>query len=69
MQARTDGANATLKDIQRQRDALDARMSALQDMYRKQFTALDTLIGQLQQTSSFLTQQLGSLNKLAGVSS
>jgi flagellar hook-associated protein 2 len=68
MQARTDGANATLKDIQRSRDALTSRMSALEDMYRKQFTALDTLIGQLQQTSSFLTQQLSGLNKLAGIS-
>ncbi|HZP12043.1 MAG TPA: flagellar filament capping protein FliD [Nevskiaceae bacterium] len=69
MQARMDGANSTLKDIQHQRDQLDARMSALEDMYRKQFTALDTLIGQLQQTSSFLTQQLSSLNALAGISS
>ncbi len=68
MQARQDGANATLKDIQKQRDQLDTRMSALEDMYRKQFSALDTLIGQLQQTSSFLTQQLSSLNALAGIS-
>lgn len=69
MQARMDGANSTLKDIQNQRDQLNARMSALEDMYRQQFSALDTLIGQLQQTSSFLTQQLSSLNALAGISS
>ncbi|WP_367607225.1 flagellar filament capping protein FliD [Legionella sp. W05-934-2] len=40
---------------------LDARAQKLQQRYLDQFIALDTLISQLQSTSSFLTQQLGNL--------
>jgi flagellar hook-associated protein 2 len=36
-------------------------LSALESRYRKQFTAMDALVGQLQSTGTFLTQQLKSL--------
>ena len=32
-----------------------------EDRYRKQFTALDSLVGQLLSTSNFLAQQLDNL--------
>ncbi|MDD3650266.1 flagellar filament capping protein FliD [Immundisolibacter sp.] len=61
LKARTDGIDRRLKDIADQRDALAARMDALQQQYLKQFNALDSLLGQLQSTGTFLTQQLASL--------
>jgi len=53
--------NERLADISDQREALDVRMNAIESRYLKQFTALDTLISQLQSTSSFLTSQLANL--------
>ncbi len=59
--ASTNGLNSTIADIGKQRDALATRLKALEDRYYAQFTALDTLMSNLNATSSFLTQQLGSL--------
>ena len=43
---------------------LEARMTVLQRRYMKQFTALDSLLSQMQTTSSYLTQQLANLPKI-----
>lgn len=59
--AKTTSLQAQLKDVSKQTDALNARMEVLQAQYLSQFSALDTLIGQMKQTSSYLTQQLSSL--------
>jgi flagellar hook-associated protein 2 len=59
--ARTDSLNATLKKVQDDTDALDARMLVIQRRYTKQFTALDGLLQQLQSTSNYLTSQLAAL--------
>jgi flagellar hook-associated protein 2 len=53
--------DSSIKDIGDQRDALNTRLAALQDLYTKQFNALDTLLAQMQSTSNFLTQQLANL--------
>jgi flagellar hook-associated protein 2 len=56
------------KALQNRKDQIDARMEALYASYVQQFTRLDTLLSQLQVTSSYLTQQiesLGNLNKAA----
>ncbi|MGC4028538.1 MAG: flagellar filament capping protein FliD [Steroidobacteraceae bacterium] len=63
--ARNTTLSDRLKDLQKQRDALDARMQIVEARYQRQFTAMDTLLGQLQSTSSYLTQQLDGLSKLA----
>jgi len=60
---RSDQLNATLKSVQDDKDQLDARMQVIQDRYTKQFTALDTLLTQLQSTSNYLSSQLASLPK------
>lgn len=62
--ARTDSLQSQLKDLARQQDALDVRMERVESRYRAQFTALDTLIAQMNTTSSYLTQQLASLANL-----
>jgi flagellar hook-associated protein 2 len=60
-----DGRNQSLKDsiadIDDQRTQLNNRLSDLQQRYLQQFNALDTLLAQMQSTSSFLTQQLANL--------
>lgn len=63
--ARNTGISDRLKDLDRQREALDARMLVIQARYQRQFTAMDALLGQLQNTSSYLTQQLAGLSNLA----
>ena len=51
-------------DLQKQQAALEARMAAVEARYRKQFTALDSLLSKLSSTSSFLTQQLSGIAKI-----
>ena len=48
-------------DISKRKDQLDERMKAVQQSYLQQFTKLDTLLSQLQVTSSYLSQQIDSL--------
>lgn len=61
LEAGTKGLKARLEDIADRREALDLRMAAVERRYRAQFTALDTLLGQMQTTSTYLTQQLANL--------
>ncbi|MBT8147034.1 MAG: flagellar filament capping protein FliD, partial [Gammaproteobacteria bacterium] len=50
-----------LEDIEDRRERLELRWEAVRERYTTQFNALDTLLGQLQGTSTFLEQQLGGL--------
>ncbi|NYZ64352.1 flagellar filament capping protein FliD [Luteimonas deserti] len=59
---RDKGLNAQLKDIGRQREALDTRMDAAAKRYRTQFVALDSLMAQMTSTSTALAQQLAALS-------
>ena len=61
LSSRVDGANKQIRDITDQRGKLNIRLAALEARYRKQFTAMDTLLGQFQATGSYLTQQLDNL--------
>jgi len=63
--AKTDSINKQIKDIEEQRLDLSVRVASVEARYRKQFTALDVLMGQLNTTSSFLQQQLDSLPGVA----
>jgi flagellar hook-associated protein 2 len=62
-----DSRNTSLKrDLDRishDKEALALRMEQFESRYRRQFTALDSLLAQLQSTSSYLTQQLANLPK------
>lgn len=64
--SQTDGLNLNIQDIAKQKTALQAQLAATEARYRAQFTALDQLIGGLNTTSSFLTQQLANLPKISG---
>ncbi len=61
LDTRTDGLNASIKDIGDRRESLDERLAAVEARLFDQFNALDTLLAQLQSTSNFLTQQLANL--------
>jgi len=58
---RTDSISQQLKDLGDQQTALNARMDSLTARYQAQFTALDTLMSKLNNTSSYLTQQFDAL--------
>lgn len=62
--SRSSGINDRIKDVGKQREALDARMQLIEERYKRQFAALDTMLSQLQTTSSYLTQQLQGLSNL-----
>ena len=59
LSSRVDGANKQIRDITDQRGKLNIRLAALESRYRKQFTAMDALVGQLQATGSYLYSAVG----------
>ena len=62
--SRLDGIDASVKGIAKRREALEARMAQIEQRYRRQFTALDTMIASMTTTSNFLQQQLANLPKI-----
>ncbi len=60
--SRTDGINSSVKDLDRQRSALEARLVQVEKRYRAQFNSLDQLVASMQQTSSYLQQQLATIS-------
>ena len=62
IQIATDSANSMTKALTARQDALQLRLTTIEARYRAQFTALDTLISQLNSTSTYLTQQLAALS-------
>lgn len=59
--SRTEGLNSSIKGIGKNREALELRLELMEKRYRAQFSALDTLIGQMSSTSQYLQQQLARL--------
>jgi flagellar hook-associated protein 2 len=67
--SREQGLNEGLEDIEDERFRLEDRILALEARLVRQFSALDALIAQFNQTSSFLTQQLANLPKPNSINS
>ena len=61
--SRESSINDGLENIEDERFRLDDRIAALEARLIRQFSALDALVAQFNQTSSFLSQQLASLPK------
>jgi len=61
--SREDGLKTQVEGIDDQILRMEDRLISVEARIRAQFTALDTLVSSLNNTSSFLTQQLASLNK------
>ncbi|MBT8436472.1 MAG: flagellar filament capping protein FliD [Gammaproteobacteria bacterium] len=67
--SREESLNEGLEDIEDERFRLEDRILALEARLVRQFSALDALIAQFNQTSSFLTQQLANLPKPNSINS
>lgn len=61
LSSRTEGLESQIDRIADQRETLDRRVAAIEARYFAQFTALDSLLGQLTSTGDFLNQQLANL--------
>lgn len=62
--ARTKRLNEKSVSLQKEQATLEARMLKVEQRYRAQFTALDTMLSNMQNTSNYLTQQLASIAKI-----
>lgn len=58
---RTDGLTKGISAIDTRIDQMETRVTMVEERYRRQFTALDTSIGQMNITSAYLQQQLARL--------
>jgi flagellar hook-associated protein 2 len=58
---RTEGLSNSIRDLGKQRDAINTRLVNVEARYRRQFAALDGMLSSMNQTSSYLTQQLSKL--------
>ena|GEM_PF-33854 len=65
----TDSLNQQIKDTASRRAILNQRLTDTEERYRKQFTALDVTIGNMNTTSQYLTQQLAQLNSVTSTKS
>lgn len=65
MSKKQDNFAKQLKDIDTRITNFEARVSSYQDMLKKKFSSLETLLTQLNQQSSWLTSQVTSMNKSA----
>jgi len=59
--AATDSTNRMIKDIGKRQTVLAQHLTQIEARYRKQFSALDSLVTSMNKTSSYLTQQLANL--------
>ncbi len=67
--AHQQALNDQLTQLGDQQTALNARIADFQARYQAQFAALDAIVQQLNQTSSYLTQQFNAINNVAVTSS
>lgn len=61
--SRTNGINKSITDIGNRRTILQARLVGIEQRYRMQYSALDAMLTSMNQTSTYLTQQLANLPK------
>jgi flagellar hook-associated protein 2 len=62
LEMRTEGMNDNIKRLDNQTDAINVRLASIEKRYRDQYTKLDALLNGLQNTSSYLTQQLAAIS-------
>ncbi|MCL2645210.1 MAG: flagellar filament capping protein FliD [Betaproteobacteria bacterium] len=61
VQSVTDSLRSSVRGLEKRQEAMETRLKAVEERYRKQFSALDTLISSMNKTSNFLAQQLSSI--------
>ena len=63
VEAKTEGTQASMKQLDQRKDALEARLERVEAAYRRQYTALDETIARMSAISTYLSQQLANLPK------
>ena len=63
IQTRSDNLTTQQTTINNESAAITAQTAVVQQRFMTQFNAMDTFLAQMQNTSSFLTQQFNALNK------
>ncbi|MCP1675611.1 flagellar hook-associated protein 2 [Natronocella acetinitrilica] len=58
----TNSLNSQLSRLDSDQERLDRRMSQVESRYVAQFSAMDQMVAQMNETSQFLSQQLATLN-------
>lgn len=56
---RVKGLQQSVKLLDKQKEVLEDRLSRIEAMYYRQFNAMDSIVGQMNATGTYLTQQLG----------
>lgn len=69
LKAHQQALNDQLSKLSDQQTALNTRIADYQARYQAQFAALDQIVQQLNQTSSYLTQQFNAINNVSSSSS
>ncbi|MCB1907773.1 MAG: flagellar filament capping protein FliD [Rhodocyclaceae bacterium] len=64
IESRTDSYTQTKEGFGDRIERLELRMTAIEERYRRQYAALDTLVASMNTTGNFLSQQLLSLQNL-----
>lgn len=59
--AMQNGLNGSIQDLQNQQTDTQSQLDQLKQQYVQQFSALDTMVSQMQATGNYLTQQLASI--------
>lgn len=59
--SKSKGVQSSIDQLDDRRDILARRLAQIEARYRKQFTALDSMMSQMTQTSNYLSQQLARL--------
>jgi flagellar hook-associated protein 2 len=62
--ARTKRLNEKSVSLQKEQQTLETRMLKIEQRYRAQFTALDTMLANMTSTSNYLSQQLSNIAKI-----
>lgn len=63
LDAHTQGINALISSTQSSIDGWQTRLQQIQANYQQEFSAMDALVGTLQSTGNYLTQQLANIPK------
>ncbi len=60
--SKTEGMNKSISQLDKKTESINLRLVGVEARYRAQFTKLDSLLSGMTTTSSFLTQQINSMN-------
>lgn len=62
LKGKTDGLNVSIKSVADQQARFETRLEGIEKRYRAQFVALDMALTSMQNTQTYLTQQLAALS-------